>query len=139
MPSFSIVCIDKSTEAPLISPLSSNCWSWGKATVTLTASIFVSEIALETGQSIIEGIYDVGEYKIIDGAAVAQTVSIWDTVRGQRNALLSESDWTQISDSPLSDSKKTEWATYRQTLRDIPTAQSTVTDIDNITWPSEPS
>ena len=40
---------------------------------------------------------------------------------------------------PLSDSKKTEWATYRQTLRDIPTAQSTVTDIDNITWPSEPS
>ena len=70
---------------------------------------------------------------------MAQTVSIWDTVRGQRNALLSESDWTQISDSPLSDSKKTEWATYRQTLRDIPTAQSTVTDIDNITWPSEPS
>ena len=69
---------------------------------------------------------------LIDGVAVAQTVSIWDTVRGQRNAL-SESDWTQISDSPLSDSKKTEWATYRQTLRDIPTAQSTVTDIDNIT------
>lgn len=104
-----------------------------------STNVTLAEIVLETGQSIIEGIYDVGEYKIIDGAAVAQTVSIWDTVRGQRNALLSESDWTQISDSPLSDSKKTEWATYRQTLRDIPTAQSTVTDIDNITWPSEPS
>ena len=70
---------------------------------------------------------------------MARTVSIWDTVRGQRNVLLSESDWTQISDSPLSDSKKTEWATYRQTLRDIPTADQLLRDIDNITWPSEPS
>lgn len=104
-----------------------------------STNVTISEIALETGQSIIEGLYNVEEYKIIDGVAVAQTVSIWSTVRGQRNALLSESDWTQMSDSPLSASKKTEWATYRQTLRDIPSTQSTVTDIDNIIWPTEPS
>ena len=28
-------------------------------------------------------------------------------------------DWTQGSDSPLSNDKKTEWANYRTSLRDI--------------------
>ena len=49
--------------------------------------------------------------------------------------LLKESDWTQFGDSPLSDSKKTEWATYRQSLRDLP-AQSGFPDIDMPTKPS---
>ena len=42
-----------------------------------------------------------------------------DAVRSHRDMLLMESDWTQMPDSPLSDSKKAEWATYRQALRDI--------------------
>ena len=43
--------------------------------------------------------------------------------RGERNQLLKDSDWTQLSDKGgLSDSKVTEWATYRQSLRDLPTA-----------------
>ena len=41
-------------------------------------------------------------------------------MRQWRDILLIESDWTQMSDSPLSDSKKQEWATYRQALRDLP-------------------
>ena len=41
-------------------------------------------------------------------------------LRWQRENLLKESDWTQMPDSPLSESKKTEWATYRQVLRDLP-------------------
>jgi len=44
-----------------------------------------------------------------------------------------------MPDSPLSDSKKAEWATYRQTLRDLPSAQSNITDLNNIIWPTEPS
>jgi hypothetical protein len=40
-------------------------------------------------------------------------------MRDKRNALLTQSDWTQMPDSPLSDAKKAEWATYRQALRDI--------------------
>ena len=36
------------------------------------------------------------------------------------NYKLTASDWTQLPDAPLSDSKKAEWATYRQALRDIP-------------------
>lgn len=41
--------------------------------------------------------------------------------REQRNKLLSDTDWTQITDSPLTSEKKTEWANYRQALRDLPT------------------
>ena len=42
-------------------------------------------------------------------------------VRAERDARLRDSDWTQMADSPLTDSKKAEWATYRQSLRDITT------------------
>ena len=42
-----------------------------------------------------------------------------EVLRIHRNWLLKDSDWTQFNDSPLSDSKKAEWATYRQALRDI--------------------
>jgi hypothetical protein len=38
-------------------------------------------------------------------------------VRAKRNQLLTDSDWTQLSDSPVD---KTAWATYRQQLRDLP-------------------
>lgn len=40
-------------------------------------------------------------------------------VKATRNALLSSTDWTQGADSPLTDEKKAEYATYRQALRDI--------------------
>ncbi len=43
------------------------------------------------------------------------------TKRSERNKLLLETDWTQITDSPLTSEKKTEWANYRQALRDLPT------------------
>ena len=41
-------------------------------------------------------------------------------VRENRDKLLSESDWTQAADSPLSQDDKAAWAAYRQALRDIP-------------------
>ena len=37
-------------------------------------------------------------------------------IRTQRNKLLSDTDWTQLADSPVN---KPLWATYRQALRDI--------------------
>lgn len=43
-----------------------------------------------------------------------------EILRGRRDMLLKESDWTQMPDSPLSTTKKADWATYRQTLRDLP-------------------
>lgn len=102
-------------------------------------NVQLSEIPLQEGQSIIEGIYEVEAYKIIDGVAVEQTIDFWNAVRIERNTLLTESDWTQMSDSPLTDSKKTEWATYRQSLRDLPSNNSSATSIDDVTFPSVPS
>ena len=68
-------------------------------------------------------------------------------LRGHRNMLLINSDWTVMPDSPLSDSKQTEWKTYRQSLRDITktanpkmrTDISNMIDIKSVTWPTKPS
>jgi len=56
--------------------------------------------------------------------------------KAERETLLIRSDWTQLADNQLSDSKKTEWATYRQALRDLPANTS---DYANPTWPTEPT
>jgi len=113
--------------------------STGEILYSTTTSTPIDQVGLQTGEGIIEGSYPSNEFVIIEDLAVARTDNILEILRLKRNTLLSESDWTQMSDSPLSASKKTEWATYRQTLRDIPTAQSTVTDINNIIWPTQPS
>jgi len=47
----------------------------------------------------------------------------------ERNRMLADCDWTQANDSPLSDAKKKEWATYRQALRDL----TKTVDVDSIT------
>ncbi len=55
-------------------------------------------------------------------------------IRAQRNQLLNACDWTQAVDCTIA--KKTEWATYRQTLRDLP---STITEPRTfIAWPNNP-
>lgn len=60
----------------------------------------------------------------------------WANLRFIRQSLLIESDWTQLPDSQLSSTKKTEWTTYRQSLRDLPANTS---DIDNPTYPTKPA
>ncbi len=57
-------------------------------------------------------------------------------IRHERNSLLIQSDWTQIADSPLTDEKKAEWATYRQELRDFPSTASKVSEFGD--WPTQP-
>jgi len=63
----------------------------------------------------------------------------WKLVRKERDRLLTNSDWTQGSDSPLTSAKKTSWATYRTKLRTLPEDQKDKTTYASITWPSEPS
>ena len=55
-----------------------------------------------------------------------------DEAREQRNALLVESDWTQVADAPVDHQA---WADYRQALRDVPQQAGFPTDIN---WPSKP-
>ena len=58
-----------------------------------------------------------------------------DRVRGTRNTKLSESDWTQLADTQLSEAVAAEWTTYRQALRDIPASEGFPHDV---TWPEQP-
>lgn len=60
----------------------------------------------------------------------------WIPFREKRDALLRESDWTQISDySLVSSEEKALWAQYRQELRDLP---ETYPDPTDIVWPEKP-
>ena len=85
--------------------------------------------------------------KVSDGKLVDVPVSnqelnsqVMRNVRANRNFRLNSSDWTQMSDSPLSDSKKNEWKTYRQTLRDFPaTVAEDVVDFNQVVFPEPPS
>ena len=61
-----------------------------------------------------------------------------ETLRGQRVSLLNNSDWTVMPDSPLSDSKKVEWTTYRQQLRDITNGIDTEAKALAVTFPTPP-
>mgnify|MGYP003627726027 CR=1 FL=1 len=64
-------------------------------------------------------------------------------LKTMRNAELQISDWTQSTDSPLSESDKVLWATYRQLLRDLPsTAIPSLTEdklLTDVKWPPRPS
>ena len=99
----------------------------------------INDIVLNSGDSIIEGIYRQDAYKIVDGNAQAYTPNFLSRLRKKRDYLLQQSDWTQGNDSPLSTSKKTEWATYRQTLRDLPANNSSAASFDDVTFPTEPT
>jgi len=53
-------------------------------------------------------------------------------VRKERDAKLAATDWRASSDVTLS----SQWRTYRQSLRDVPTQAGFP---NSITWPTEPS
>lgn len=57
----------------------------------------------------------------------------WSIVRQERDKLLKDCDWTQLSDVVLEN--KEEWVIYRQALRDVTTQQ----DPFNIVWPVVPN
>lgn len=59
----------------------------------------------------------------------------WIEIRKYRDYLITQADWTQMPDSPLTDEKKVEFATYRQALRDIP---QNVGNPDDVVWPEKP-
>jgi hypothetical protein len=99
----------------------------------------INDIVLNSGDSIIEGIYRQDAYKIVDGNAQAYTPNFLNRLRKKRDYLLQQSDWTQGNDSPLSTSKKTEWATYRQALRDLPANNSSAASFHDVTFPTEPT
>jgi len=97
------------------------------------------------------------EHKLVDGVAIeltAQEISqrqaeatAWANgafdraiagLRQRRNALIASSDWTVLSDSPLSAELKTAWLEYRQDLRDITEGVNTVAKVNAVVFPDKP-
>lgn len=61
----------------------------------------------------------------------------FNMLRGQRNGRLSATDWRASSDLTLT----TEWADYRQELRDLPANSTPVNEngiLTGVDWPEEP-
>ena len=56
-----------------------------------------------------------------------------ENIRGLRNQLLADTDYTQLADAS---GDTAAWATYRQALRDIPAQDGFPF---TVTWPTEPS
>jgi hypothetical protein len=124
----------------------------------LGAAVCGSQEELEgvtpSGASTITGLFDEDVFYILNGEAVQKPAKPselhlfdyetkqwfygvtdqvqWNLVRDRRNALLQQSDWTQLADVVLPN--KTAWEAYRQALRDV-TSQP---DPYNIVWPTPP-
>ena len=63
-------------------------------------------------------------------------------LRKERDRLLIKTDWTQGDDVPIG--IKTNYTTYRQKLRDLPSTSTPIIDtssptgISSVTWPTKP-
>jgi len=97
------------------------------------------------------------EHKLVDGVKIELTsqeiaqrqaeATAWANgafdraiagLRSKRNALIASSDWTVLSDSPLSETEKTAWLEYRQDLRDITEGVNTVAKVNAVVFPDKP-
>jgi serine/threonine protein phosphatase PrpC len=76
------------------------------------------------------------DYTIVD---VSTDNIVDEVIKNRRTMMLAASDWTQVSDSPLTAAKKAEWATYRQALRDLPAGYADMDFDTEVVWPTEPS
>lgn len=80
--------------------------------------------------------------KLVDGELIDLEIEPFlfaMTLRDSRNALLTQSDWTQLPDSPLTESDKIAWQAYRQELRDLPESYPEATPIDEVVFPNPPN
>lgn len=101
-----------------------------------TANQVMTSSEIQVQENAVVRVYTYRDMTTEEIAATQQvdTTNVWNNVRIERTNKLAKCDWTQLSDSPLTDAEKLNWKTYRQALRDI----TTQTDPENITWPQEP-
>ena len=57
----------------------------------------------------------------------------WKQIRNWRNVELSQTDWTQLVDSPVD---KSAWSAYRQALRDLPAQGGKADEVELPTKPA---
>lgn len=111
-------------------------------------NIALESIQVETGFTAVEGSADKLTQKVdtINGGLISYTppsenIDYNNRNRIARDKFLASCDWTQLSDNSLTTSKKAEWATYRQSLRDLPSTVSTFSTayLSDSDLPTKPS
>lgn len=70
-----------------------------------------------------------GEISYVDRLPEPET---WGTIKGKRNKLLAQTDYTQLADWP---GEKSGWVVYRQALRDL---TITFENPEDVIWPTPP-
>ncbi len=111
----------------------------------LSEAILSRQLTAEDNLAYINGCWDVNKYRINLDTLEAEeiptvAVDYTEWMRDRRSKLLTSSDWTQGVDSPLSDSKKAEWQTYRTALRDLPNSYTDgISAKSDVVWPVKPS
>ena len=114
--------------------------TWTPPTGATMVAIGATEYGVAIGQD-----YDGTKIVVLPEPDLRTVSESYTQLRIKRNQKLSASDWSQFPDSPLDSTKKTEWATYRQALRDLPAnvTDSNVKDIaykaSHSSWPTRPS
>ena len=88
-------------------------------------------------QKVVNGVYyDLTDAEEAELTARAEASDLdMNMVRGQRDGMLAAADWTQLGDAALGAHTAAEWATYRQSLRDLPSVYSRVS---TVVWPNDP-
>lgn len=103
------------------------CWDSSYAQSDIDENLDSRHTTLELTEEQFNIVMSGGLARVVSGSFEEITVpdltiqeETLQALRSARTKELSRTDWTQVPDSPLSDSKKAEWATYRQALRDLP-------------------
>jgi len=66
-------------------------------------------------------------------------VRLDDEIRARRDVKLSSTDFTQLADAVLpTNTTVADWQVYRQALRDLTLNIASVTNVDDVIWPTKP-
>tara|TARA_A100000164_G_scaffold154339_1_gene137036 strand:+ start:523 stop:912 length:390 start_codon:yes stop_codon:yes gene_type:complete len=105
------------------------------------------DLQKDADELIMEGVANDAS-KIIQDGKIVEKPAPSDTLKNdaailelrlRRDLILASTDWTQLPDSPLSDSAKNEWQEYREKLRNLPSENQDILDIDDVSFPAPPA
>jgi len=75
-------------------------------------------------------------YEIIAEGNDPIEIDTMEYIRAWCRDVLKNTDWTQVSDSPLSAEDKEKYRVFRQKVRDLPAKYNDDTNIMDVEWPN---
>ena len=108
--------------------------------VIIESKIPYDEVLRRTGLEDQVGLTEAGyvEYFEPREEFVPSKEQLISCIRSMRNSMLMQSDWTQLPDVVMLDSKKAEWIAYRLELRNMPETLKDITNMYDIIPPVRP-